>query len=70
VKRGWIDETKWDEAVILECEIPAGVPYYEGITEESRRIDTRGYASEKLKVLRELTPEEVEKLPAPPAYVS
>lgn len=70
VERGWLGETKWDEAVILECEIPAGVPYYEGITEESRRIDTRGYASEKLKVLRELTPEEVEKLPAPPAYVS
>ncbi len=62
--------TGWDEAVVLECEIPAGVPYYEGVSEESGRIDTRGYASEKLKVLRELTPEEVEKLSEPPAYAS
>ena len=62
--------TGWDEPVILECEIPAGALYYEGVSEESNSIDTRGYASEKLKVLRELTPEEVEKLPAPPAYVS
>lgn len=60
--------TGWDEAVILECEIPAGALYYEGITEESESVDTRGYASDRLTVLRELSKEEVEKLPEPPAH--
>lgn len=59
-----------DEAAILECEIPAGALYYEGVSEESDSVDTRGYASDRLTVLRELTPEEVEKLPAPPAHYS
>ena len=33
-------------------------------------VDTRGYASDRLTVLRELSKEEVEKLPAPPARYS
>lgn len=59
-----------EETVILECEIPAGALYYEGVSEESDSVDTRGYASDRLHVVRELTPEEVEKLPAPPAHCS
>lgn len=60
----------WTEPAILECEIPVGAHYYEGISEESDSVDTRGYASDRLTVLRELSKEEVEKLPAPPAHRS
>lgn len=60
----------WTEPAILECEIPMGAHYYEGVSEESMNVDTRGYASDRLTVLRELSKEEIEKLPAPPAHYS
>lgn len=63
----WPARNGWDEPAVLECEIPAGVPYFEGISELYKDIDSGGYASEKLRVIRELTPQEVSELPHPPA---
>ena len=39
--------------VILECEIPAGTKYYSGIAWADDKVKCAGYASEKVKVIKE-----------------
>lgn len=39
--------------VILECEIPAGTRYYRGIAWADSKVKCSGYASEKVKVIKE-----------------
>lgn len=55
-----------DNIAILECEIPAGAEYYEGVAtcfNEQYQVDERGYVSDKLHIIRALSEEEINALP-------
>lgn len=65
LERSWWIYKACDIAV-LECEIPAGARYYEGESNcfaPSRGADQHGYVCDRLYVVRELTREEIGKMP-------